>query len=718
MRQRYILVFLAFVLVMVSGCYTIKKKKNVKVAEGLNVPSVDVNIKKKYKKLKKKLYSKDPNIQTAAAVSLLDLEYQGAFELLINILKDAKDKKITTSVLKAFGFTGNDRALGQTISLLDNKKERIRLAAAASLGKINTFKAHKVMIYNLLNSHVSTRTRILVAGSLGDVRNRDSVEPLINILKSKDADLQTAALNALVKITRQPIGRDIDHWKEWWALNRIKSREEWLEDIVEYLDENLKQLESENEALNKEITGKSIELLELYASNNSGFSIFIEAVKSKYPDVRVFAVNALAKMKPPEAKEIFLELLTDENVEVKIIAAHAIGEIADKSTLEPLLDVVHDKNTEVQVAIVKALGRIKMPKAEDALISLLKSKKTKVTGAAIEALGQIGDSTVIAHLIPFLQNSDPLVRETVTIALGKIKDSRSIDPLIKALSDKVERVRWYAADSLGKLKVVKAVGPLISLLSDSSARVRESATTSLGQIGDEQAVEYLTKMLDDKDKRVVEQASEALLVIAGDRLESNDDLANIFVIKKDYDRAIKIAEKQLAKYSENEDALWQSRLRLAKYFVLAENWDKAANLFATLTKHFPKDVELKKEFVHCTIEMKQYERSLDALADWVNGRHNNKEFYWKSILEIATIIFDNGEFETAKEIVNRFEDKNPELGGNDLKSDFNSLREKCIIKIEKANSRDKGTEGSGCLKINNNFLAETDAYYLYYARVV
>ena len=235
MKQRYILVLFAFFLVIFSGCFTIMKKKPVKVLMESNGNLVDVNVKKKFKKLKKKLYSKDPNIQTAAAVSLLNLEYYDAFELLIDILKDAKNKEITISVLKAFGFTGDDRAMGQTISLLDNKKERIRLAAAETLGKIKTFKAHKVMIYNLLNSQISTRTRILVAGALGDVRNRNSVEPLIKILKSKDADLQTAAHNALVKITRQPIGRDADHWKEWWASNRIKSREEWLEDIVEYL---------------------------------------------------------------------------------------------------------------------------------------------------------------------------------------------------------------------------------------------------------------------------------------------------------------------------------------------------------------------------------------------------------------------------------------------------------------------------------------------------
>lgn len=709
MKKVQITVFVLISLI-IAGCHTTNKSKIVKISENRNaindndVTSNNVNEKKEFKKLKKKLYSKDPNIQTAAAVSLLNLEYSDAFELLLDILKDAKKEKLTISVLKAFGFNGDDRVLEEIFLLLDNKNENIRLAAAETLGNLRSFKAHKLMIANFVDSQRSIDSRILIAGALGDVRNRDSVEHLIKGLKFKDKKLQKSAHNALVKITSQSIGVNVDQWEKWWDQNKAKTREEWLEEIVQHLEENIKQVESENKILNKEIAKKTISLLELYSKNKGNNSIFLEAAKSKYADVRIFAAKELARRKPAEAKDIFSELLLDENLEVKIVAASALGEIADKSTLEPLLNAVNDKNVDVQVAVVKALGLIEMPQAVDALISLLKSEDPKLKMTAIEALGQIGEAEVAFSIIPFFKDSDPLVREAVAIALGKVKNSNSVDPLIRALLDKEERVRWYAADSLGKLKAERAVDPLINLLSDSSARVRESATASLGQIGDEKAVEHLIKLLDDPDERVVEQASDVLLKIAGDKLEVLDNLADVFLQKKDYDRAIKVTKKQLAKYSENEEALWNSRKKLAKSFAFTGRWDKAVDLYTMLVEYFRDDFELKKELLRSMLEMKQYERALDFLSKWLKRPYNNKEFFWKSRLDITAIIFSNGDYEKVKALVDGFENENAELGGNDLKSDFRSLREQSLDKINENDLSYKDVDGTGCVQMSNNWL--------------
>ena len=718
MKKVQILIFV-LIFIIVTGCNTTKNTKAVKLSENEKVVNNEklalksANGKKEFKKLKKKLYSKDPNIQTAAAVSLLNLQYSDAFELLLGILKDAKKEKLTISVLKAFGFNGDDRILEETLALLDNKNENIRLAAAETLGNLRSFKAHKLMISNLIDSQRSIEFRILVAQALGDVRNRDSVEHLIKGLQSKDKKLKKAAHNALIKITGQPIGDDVNQWKKWWDQNKVKTREEWLEEIVQHLEENIKQVETENKILNKEIAQKSISLLELYSKNNGNDRIFVEAAKSKYADVRIFAAKELARRKPPEAKDIFSELLLDENLEVKIVAARTLGEIADESTLEPLLDAVNDKNVDVQVAVIKALGLVEMPQAVNALIVLLKSEDPKVKRAAIEALGQIGDSEVAFSINPFFKDSDPSVREAVAIALGKIKNINSVDPLIRALLDKEERVRWYAADSLGKLKAEKAVDPLINLLSDSSARVRESATASLGQIGNEKSFEHLVKLLNDPDERVVEQASDVLLTIAGDKLEALDNLADVFLIKKDYDRAIKVTKKQLAKYSENEEALWNSRKRLAKSFAFTGRWDKAVDLYTMLVEYFSDDIELKKELLRSMVEMKQYERALDFLSKWLKGPYNNKEFFWKSRLDITAIIFSNGDYEKVKVLVDKFESENSELGGNDLKSDFRSLRERSLDKIKENDLSYKNKDGAGCTQMSNNWLVGSIEYVSY-----
>lgn len=679
MNKRSLLIFVVlFTMLLNAGCISLNKSKKVNVTDEIDgINNEDVTVEEKFKQWKKKLYSKDTNIQTAAAVSLLNLESTDALELLKEILKDGKNKGITISVLKAFGFTGDDRAMSHIISILDSKHENIRLIAAETLGKIRSSKAHKMLISNLFNSQKSINSRILIVQALGDVRNRDSVDPLIKVLKSNDENLQIAAHNALVKITMQHIGKDVAQWEEWWDLNKIKSREEWLEDIIEELDENVKQAQFEGEVLNKEIAKKSIELLKS-SLNNSDIDPFIQAVKSNYAAVRVFAANELSLRKPPEALNIFLELLLDENLEVRIIAVRTLGGMNDERAIEPLLSIVSEADEDLQVEVVRSLGRIGRPQAVDALIPLLNNKSNKVLRATVEALSQIVDARVTDNIIPLFENKDPTVRESVALALGKIKDEKSVEPLIKALFDKDERVRWYAADSLGKLKSEEAVAPLIVLLSDSSARVRESATTSLGQIGNDLAVEHLIKMLDDPDKRVVEEASDALIAIAGGSLKALDNLSKIFFSKKDYNRAIQMTEKQLASFTEKEDALWESRVRLAQSYLMTENWDKAAGLYTILVDHFPNDIELKKELLRSMLEMKQHDRSLELISEWINGPYKDKEFFWKSRLEIIAIIFGNEDYVKVKELIDKFEAENPELGGKELKSDFISLRKKSL----------------------------------------
>lgn len=687
MYKRWILIFL-LLFSTGTGCLTIKQQKEtVSLADKEN--DIHSNIKKLFKQWKNKLYANDPNIQTAAAVSLLGLGYPNALTLLIDILKEAKGieaadimegkGEICISVLKAFGFIGDDSAMDEIIALLDSENERIRTTATETLGNLKTLKAQKIMTYELLNPQRSLTSRVLIADALGNVRDRDSVQPLINLLESTESDLQTAAHNALMKITKQSIGKEVGQWKEWWDLNKGKSREEWLEDIVEKLEDDIKQLEAENGSLNKEIAQKSISLLEL-TSDNVNMKPFLEAIKSNYPEVKIFAVDKLSKIKTPEVLDIFLELLLDKKPEVRIIVARALGEMGDKKAVPALLGIINDKDVNVQIEVVKALGRLAAPEAVDAVIPLLDAKDINIVKASIETLGQIGDQKAAGYLMQFLLNNDPSIRESTAVALGKIKDPRSVVHLISALSDKEEKVRWYAADSLGKLKTGEAVEPLIKLLSDTSARVRESAATSLGQIGSEKAVEYLIKMLDDPDQRVKEQAAEALLLIAGEKLDNLNNLSNIFFIKKDYNRTIKALEKQLDKYNENEEAVWQARLRLAKSYISTGNWDKSINLYLKLVEHFPDDIELKKELLHALTELKHYDRSLELLSNWMKASVNNKDFFWKQRLELISAFFGNGEYKKVRELVDKFEAENPELGGRELKSDFISLREKSIMK--------------------------------------
>ena len=195
----------------------------------------------------KLLYSEDPAIRTSAIISLLGLNIPTVHDSLIDILKNSENDDVRISLIKAFGFAGDDnRSLDCMIDLLTSENEAMRIASANALGNIGTKKAIEGMIDVLLNTRKSIESRILVTGALAKTHSREAVEPLISLLESDNNELRIATHDALVEITKQSNGKAKSFWKEWWDRNKVKTREQWLEDIVDKLEEGFKELKAEN----------------------------------------------------------------------------------------------------------------------------------------------------------------------------------------------------------------------------------------------------------------------------------------------------------------------------------------------------------------------------------------------------------------------------------------------------------------------------------------
>ncbi len=640
---------------------------------------------KKIEEWTEQLYADDPAVSSSAAISLLALGQDSYVKLLIDILKNTRNDNVRISIMKAFGFNGDDRALEPIIELLDSENDVVKTTASETLGKLKTRRAIEKMSAAMLVKERTLSSRILLIQALGNVRNREAVEPLISAMESDEKVLQVAAKEALERIAKQSIGDDAKQWREWWNRNKIKTREQWLEDIVEKLENKIKQFDVQLEALHKELAQKTINLLELRIENGD-FKPLLEGMKSEYPEVRVFSAKKLVNFKDAAITPVLITALSDMQTEVRIAAAQGLGELGNEMVVEHLTIALQDEEIEVQEAAAKALGRLGLPKSVDALISVLDGPESKLTVASAEALGQIGDNRAVEPLINLLSHKDPRVRESATFTLGKLKDHRGISPLIKTLDDQEERIRWFAADSLGKIGDIEAVEPLVKLLSDTSARVRESASKALGQIKSEKAAEPLSKTLQDQDKRVAEQAADALVTIDYEKFETSDNLASKFYTNKDYKRAVQILQKQIAKFSKStgyEEKIWQSKLILARSYFYLKDWQKALALYEELTKHFHSDAEIRAELAECLRETKQYEKVIELYAAWMKEFSANSQAWWQGRLDVVSAFLEEGNLQKAKELIDNFRKEDPALGGAGIKIKFNELEKKCTGKTPK-----------------------------------
>lgn len=669
---------------LLTGCSAISRKVAI---EKVHLKTA-IELRRKLDEWTEQLHSNDPTIRSSAAVSLLGLNLLNAQEPLIRILKDDKERDdVKISVIKAFGFTKDDCAADILIELLDSDSVAIQTASAETLGELKTKKSIQMMSEALLDPQRSLNAKIMLAKAMGNTNDRDAVEPLIQMLAMDDRGVREAAKKSLEKITKLASSNDIVWWNEWWLLNKAKTREQWMEDIVLKQEENAKQLESKIAAMELEVAQKSIKLLEI-RPDKTDTKPLIDAIRSEYPEVRIFAAKELVKIKDPTVIDVLIDAISDKEEEVRIVVVQALGEIGDERAVKPLIHTLNDESMVVSEKAAKSLGQLGKHEAVEALISALNNNTNlSIVCSLVEALGQIGDTRAVEPLIVFLTHKESKVRECTAASLGKLRDARAVEPLIAVLSDEQERVRWYAADSLGKIGDPVCVESLVKLLSDTSARVRESAVTALGQIGNEQAMESLIKALQDMDKRVAEQAAESLVNIKKMNFDTLDTVATTFYTNKDYKRAVTLLERQITEYSkqpELQEKISQTKIKLAKTLSAIKDWPKALDLYEEMMKRSPGDDTIKSELIQCLKEMKQYDRALEWYSTWIKETPQNNQLYWQGRLDIARTMFDQGKFEHVKNLIDGLQKEDPSFGGETFKSQFQELGEKCLEDLAKS----------------------------------
>jgi HEAT repeat protein len=251
----------------------------------------------------------------------------------------------------------------------------------------------------------------------------------------------------------------------------------------------------------------------------------LKALKSRNPDVRQIASNAILKIGAP-AVDSLIHVLEHWNYRSKSHAVRILGDIKDPRAIEPLIACLcKAENAVLRRQTAQALARFESIQAVNGLLSVLNHENAGIRTDAAQALGQIGDPAAVGPLLEMLKDREWTVRYQALVALTKIPDPRSTAPAVRALgdvepkvrsaaikcilkrkpfpeklivhalSDENRYVRINAARIIGARKELSAVEPLIETLKDKDPIVRAAAIQSLGKIEDPRAVKPLGSML-------------------------------------------------------------------------------------------------------------------------------------------------------------------------------------------------------------------------------
>ncbi|HJR77051.1 MAG TPA: HEAT repeat domain-containing protein [Nitrospiraceae bacterium] len=247
------------------------------------------------------------------------------------------------------------------------------------------------------------------AAALGRLKDARAVGPLTRLLRDEDRAVRQAAIGALASIG-EPAVEALGHCLHDGSLQVQEAASEILAGI----------------------------------GDQRVFDPLVRALGSTDWIVRMHAAKALGRMKEPGAVPSLIPLLQDKVKAVREEAAGALAAIGTAS-IPSLVQALRHEEWLVRLHAVEALGKLRTPEAvEPLLFALFNDRDSAIREDIVRALGDIGDAGAVEFLFKVLD--EPGLRPLAVEALGKIRDSRAVPVLqdIAAGKGRPEAVRTVA----------------------------------------------------------------------------------------------------------------------------------------------------------------------------------------------------------------------------------------------------------------------------------
>ncbi|MBU1107448.1 MAG: HEAT repeat domain-containing protein [Candidatus Riflebacteria bacterium] len=482
------------------------------------------------------LYEPDPEISSAAAVSLGSIGDSRAIEPLLEIsrrsdaqlMKEIADHLDESTVAEMSSETSlavisnqnpynfkemvvfkidqlpKDyfQADGSPISrkelvvkgLKDNSQQMRQMAAKAAIGLDNE-ELVEPLIEALGNQFEVESVRFMAAEALGGMQNEKSVESLLEALKDDNVAVRYSAAAALS-------GRKDD--------KVIMALIERLNDPDRYVRSSV--------ACALGTTGEKSALEALFScADDESEAVIFSAAKAiagfNHEDVHAEVAKRLDNADKPRilmSLEIFGSI--NDKRSVKALRKYLKSDDSEIS-YRASLALSGTENTDVVEDLIVAAKRLDnelvalMNESNNASVSLIMPRKEAVSGDGAAR----GIAANLEKLAKKLHDSSPNIRGSAANTLGDFKLQEAVDLLIGAVKDKNEFVRASVVTALGNIADFGALWTVITLEKDKSEEVRYAVVKALSPSTEVAALECLHRLMtDDKSKNIRRAAKLAI----------------------------------------------------------------------------------------------------------------------------------------------------------------------------------------------------------------
>src|SRR5215213_340675 len=385
--------------------------------------------------------------------------------------------------------------LSPLIDLLKHRDADLRMQAALVLGEQGDARAADALIQALNDEDTNVRYHAIEA--LGKLKAGDAVDKLAEIAETSHFFIAFVALDALVEI----------------GDARIVPR------MAPLLDDELLRDSTINlvgQLGDETVVAPLTAILITPATTSThlvarALATLSDRYEQQYSEGSYIADLTSHQISPTGVQNLLDELESSNQEDLRSIAM-VLGWLKGAGVVRALTRLMG--RVDLRDEIIKALVRHGSATV-DLLMSQLTAEDLEVRRSAIVALGRIGDSSATQALVNTL--SDESLALDAANALGEIGDPRAVDGLLKLIGSEDASVRQAAVSALNSVMPPPVSERIIPLLHDSDPNVRESAVKIAGYFGYPKAASGLVELSRDPNERVRCAAIEHLPFVEEER---------------------------------------------------------------------------------------------------------------------------------------------------------------------------------------------------------
>lgn len=342
--------------------------------------------------------------------------------------------------------------------------------------------------------------RLLSCDALARTGDPSCVDALFALLGDADIALTQAATGALQALGT----KRVEELALQGAADASKSRRHASLRILGHLGSERSLPVLLDAARQEDERAREIALLGLATlGGEQATDALLAASSHTSPRTRAAAVRGLGHLEyAPQAAQRLREATTDADAWVRYYACQALGNAGDASAAETLLGLAEDPAGQVRVAAVDALAKLRTPAALEALGRAALHADLEVRRAALAGIGFTKSLAFLPLLLSASESLDTATRLVSVSALASIGDAQALERVCDvAHTDEEPSVKNAAIELLGETANPQATVALIALLASASCRSR--AVQALSRHAEARAP-HLAAALEDASAELAE----------------------------------------------------------------------------------------------------------------------------------------------------------------------------------------------------------------------